>query len=40
MAVPRGIEPLFPGGKPGVLTDRRRDRAISLYRKIINESRL
>ena len=26
MAVPRGIEPLFPGWKPDVLTDRRRDR--------------
>ena len=28
LAVPRGIEPLFRGWKPRVLTDRRRDRLV------------
>ena len=38
MAVPRGIEPLFRGWKPRVLTDRRRDRISAFYCKILSLS--
>ena len=37
MVSPSGIEPLFPGWKPGVLTDRRRGH-VTLYMTTLHSS--